>query len=98
VIQPFTAAIAKVSAVALQIFDSTVQADGIVLRNIQTGAAVSIQPGCNGVEARYRMWFSIPIRRKVRLSAKLARVDVLPRFSSVGRVWPLLPGQRRLRF
>jgi len=51
VIQPFTAAIAKVSAVALQIFDSTVQAEGIVLRNIQTGAAVSIQPGCNGVEA-----------------------------------------------
>ena len=51
VIQPFTAAIAKVSAIVLQIFDSTVQAQGVVLRNIETGAAVSIEPGCNGVEA-----------------------------------------------
>ncbi|MDG4597610.1 MAG: exosortase H [Candidatus Contendobacter sp.] len=51
VIEPFTAAVAKVSAVVLQAFDSTVQAQGIVLRDIETGAAVSIQPGCNGVEA-----------------------------------------------
>ncbi len=51
VIQPFTAVIAKVSAVVLQTFDSAVQAEGIVLRNMKTGAAVSIQPGCNGVEA-----------------------------------------------
>ncbi|MCB1777175.1 MAG: exosortase H [Candidatus Competibacteraceae bacterium] len=51
VIQPFTAAIAKVSAIVLQAFDSTVQAEGIVLHNVQTGAAISIQPGCNGVEA-----------------------------------------------
>ncbi|MFO1422053.1 MAG: exosortase H [Candidatus Competibacteraceae bacterium] len=51
VIAPFTAAVAKVSAIVLQTFDSTVQAQGIVLRNIETGAAVSIQPGCNGIEA-----------------------------------------------
>ncbi|MDS4030165.1 MAG: exosortase H [Candidatus Contendobacter sp.] len=51
VIEPFTAAVAKVSAIVLQIFDGTVQVQGIVLRNIETGAAVSIQPGCNGVEA-----------------------------------------------
>lgn len=51
VIEPFTAAVAKVSAIVLQAFDNTVQAQGIVLRNIETGAAVSIQPGCNGVEA-----------------------------------------------
>lgn len=51
VIQPFTAVVAKISAVVLQAFDSTVQAQGIVLRNIETGAAVSIEPGCNGVEA-----------------------------------------------
>ena len=51
VIEPFTAAVAKVSAIVLQAFDSTVQAQGVVLRNIETGAAVSIQPGCNGVEA-----------------------------------------------
>ena len=51
IIQPFTAAIAQVSAGVLQLFDSTVQAQGIVLSNSETGAAVSIQPGCNGVEA-----------------------------------------------
>ncbi|MCF7983567.1 MAG: exosortase H [Thiohalocapsa sp.] len=51
VIQPFTAGIAKVSAVVLQSFDSTVAAQGIVLWNRETGQGVSIQPGCNGVEA-----------------------------------------------
>jgi exosortase H (IPTLxxWG-CTERM-specific) len=51
VIEPFTAAVAKVSAIVLQAFDGGVQAQGIVLRDMETGAAVSIQPGCNGVEA-----------------------------------------------
>jgi exosortase H (IPTLxxWG-CTERM-specific) len=51
VIQPFTTAVAHVSAFVLQGFDSTVQADGIVLRNAATGTAVSIEAGCNGVEA-----------------------------------------------
>ncbi|HCB13493.1 MAG TPA: exosortase H [Gammaproteobacteria bacterium] len=51
VIQPFTGAIAQTSAILLQTFDSAVQAEGIVLRDAMTGAAVSIQPGCNGVEA-----------------------------------------------
>jgi exosortase H (IPTLxxWG-CTERM-specific) len=51
VIQPLTAAIAQTSALILQTFDSSVQAQGIVLRDTATGAAVSIQPGCNGVEA-----------------------------------------------
>ena len=50
IIQPFTALIAQISAVILQSFDSTVHAEGIVLSNSLTGAAVSIQPGCNGVE------------------------------------------------
>lgn len=51
VIQPFTGLIARASAIVLQAFDGTVQAQGIVLSNMKTGAAVSIQPGCNGVEA-----------------------------------------------
>lgn len=50
-IQPFTALIAQISAALLQTFDSTVQAQGVVLSNRLSGAAVSIQPGCNGVEA-----------------------------------------------
>lgn len=51
VIEPFTAGIAYVSAFILQLFDSTVHAQGIVIANQLTGHAVSIQPGCNGVEA-----------------------------------------------
>lgn len=51
VIQPFTAGIAKASALILQFFDSSVRAQGIVLWDQNTGVAVSIQPGCNGVEA-----------------------------------------------
>ena len=51
IILPFTALIAKISAWIVQIFDASVVAQGIIMRNIENGAAVSIQPGCNGVEA-----------------------------------------------
>lgn len=51
VIQPLTGLIAQTSAILLQTFDSSVQAQGIILRDTATGAAVSIQPGCNGIEA-----------------------------------------------
>lgn len=50
-VQPFTALIAQISAWIVQLFDSTATADGIILRNVENGAAVAIQPGCNGVEA-----------------------------------------------
>ena len=63
VIQPFTAAIAKVSAAVLQTFDSTVQAQGIVLWSSQTGEGVSIQPGCNGVEAMIVVFAAIVATR-----------------------------------
>ena len=51
VILPFTAVIASVSAWVTQLFDNSVQSSGIILQNINNGIAVSIQPGCNGVEA-----------------------------------------------
>ncbi|WP_299871079.1 exosortase H [uncultured Cocleimonas sp.] len=51
VILPFTGLIASVSAAVTQLFDSSVQSHGIILQNINNGTAVSIQPGCNGVEA-----------------------------------------------
>lgn len=50
-ILPFTGLIASVSAWVTQLFDSSVQSSGIILQNINNGTAVSIQPGCNGVEA-----------------------------------------------
>ena len=51
VILPFTALIASISASITQLFDSSVISHGIILQNAKTGTAVSIQPGCNGVEA-----------------------------------------------
>ena len=51
VILPFTGIIATVSASLTQLFDSSVQSQGIVLRSLSNGTAVSIQAGCNGVEA-----------------------------------------------
>ena len=51
VIRPFTAALANVSTAVILPFDDTVIAQGRVLRDATTGFAVSIEAGCNGVEA-----------------------------------------------
>ena len=51
VILPFTALIATISASITQFFDSSVISQGIILQSVTNGTAVSIQPGCNGVEA-----------------------------------------------
>ena len=51
VINPFTAALADVSTAVILPFDDTVIAQGRVLRDATTGFAVSIEAGCNGVEA-----------------------------------------------
>lgn len=51
VILPFTSFVAYISAAVASFFDSTIQADGIVMRSLANGTAVKIMPGCNGVEA-----------------------------------------------
>jgi exosortase H (IPTLxxWG-CTERM-specific) len=51
VIQPFTAALAWVAASVVLPFDDTVISSGRVLRDSASGFAVSIEAGCNGVEA-----------------------------------------------
>ena len=51
VIQPFTAMLANVSTAVIVPFDATVIAEGRILRDATTGFAVSIEAGCNGVEA-----------------------------------------------
>jgi exosortase H (IPTLxxWG-CTERM-specific) len=48
---PFTAMLAKISAALILPFDASVQAYGKVLQFTDTGFAVSIEAGCNGVEA-----------------------------------------------
>lgn len=51
IIIPFTAFLAKVSAFIISLFDDRVLSQGVILRSMDNGFAVSIQAGCNGVEA-----------------------------------------------
>jgi exosortase H (IPTLxxWG-CTERM-specific) len=51
VIIPFTSMLARMCAALIQPFDSSVIAYGKVLQFKDTGFAVSIEAGCNGVEA-----------------------------------------------
>ncbi|MBK6740533.1 MAG: exosortase H [Haliea sp.] len=51
VIIPFTTALARISAAIILPFDSSVLAYGKILQLKDTGFAVSIEAGCNGVEA-----------------------------------------------
>ena len=51
VIEPFTGLLARISAALIVPFDSTVLAYGKVLQFGPGGFAVSIEAGCNGVEA-----------------------------------------------
>lgn len=51
VIMPFTGLLADISAWIVMLFDSTAEAEGIILRSLANGVAVAIMPGCNGVEA-----------------------------------------------
>ena len=51
VILPWTSLLAHVSGNLLSLFDEQVIAAGKVVRSASNGFAVSIEPGCNGVEA-----------------------------------------------
>jgi len=51
VIQPFTGILATISTALILPFDDSVIAQGRILRDATTGFAVSIEAGCNGVEA-----------------------------------------------
>lgn len=48
---PWTALLARICATLVMWFDSSAAAAGKVLWNTQTGFGVSIEPGCNGIEA-----------------------------------------------
>ena len=51
VVLPWTALLAHLCAVTMKLWDSQVLATGKVLMNPATGFGVSVEPGCNGVEA-----------------------------------------------
>lgn len=51
VVQPFTFFLAEVSSTIIAPFDDTAISFGKIIQNKVTGFAVSIESGCNGVEA-----------------------------------------------
>ena len=51
IIIPWTQFLAEMSSYLVRLFDTQAIAQGVVLRDSQSGFAVSIQPGCNGIEA-----------------------------------------------
>jgi len=70
VIEPFTGWLADVSAAIIMPLDEHVSATGRILYHSQTGFAVSIEAGCNGVEAAIVLIAGIaaypaPLRQKL---------------------------------
>ncbi|MFO1317793.1 MAG: exosortase H [Burkholderiales bacterium] len=51
VVVPWTNALASISTAIVTMFDANVVASGKVIRSVDSGFAVSIEAGCNGVEA-----------------------------------------------
>ena len=73
-ILPFTGALASISANLIQPFDSSVIAHGKILQFGDNGFAVSIEAGCNGVEATIVLIAAVvafPAPWKTRLAAIL---------------------------
>ena len=69
-VTPWTDALAAASADIVKLFDPQVIAQGKVLRSVRNGFAVSIEAGCNGVEASIvlvaaMLAFPAPWRRKL---------------------------------
>ncbi len=70
IILPFTAVIADVSVAIVTLFDSDVLASGKVIRSLENNFAISIEPGCNGVEALIILFaaifaFPAPLKHKL---------------------------------
>ena len=72
VILPFTSFLAELSAALITPFDDSVAAQGKVLQFTDSGFAVSIEAGCNGVEATIVLIAAViafPASWKARLAA-----------------------------
>lgn len=83
VVLPWTEALARISAGLITLFDSNVAAFGKILQSTTNGFAVSIEPGCNGIEAAVvliaaMLAFPAPWKHRViGILAGLSAVQVL---------------------
>lgn len=70
VILPFTSGLAWISVNLIELFDDGVESMGKVIRDLDSGFAVSIEAGCNGVEALIILFaaiFAFPAPLKYKL-------------------------------
>ncbi|MFK5892684.1 MAG: exosortase H [Pseudomonadota bacterium] len=51
IIIPWTEFLASISSAIVSFFDANAISHGVILQDSKSGFAVSIQPGCNGIEA-----------------------------------------------
>ena len=69
-VEPWTSALARISTWLVTVFDPNVMAVGKIMRSTTNGFAVSIEAGCNGVEATIVLVaailaFPAPLRSKL---------------------------------
>jgi len=83
VVLPWTDGLARASAALITVADAQVAASGKVLSSTANGFAVSIEPGCNGIEAALiliaaMLAFPAPWKhRMIGIAAGLAAVQAL---------------------
>jgi exosortase H (IPTLxxWG-CTERM-specific) len=83
IVAPWTEAIARASGALVTLFDPRVAVQGRVLQSTANGFAISIESGCNGVEAALilaaaMLAFAAPWRHKIAgIAAGLFAVQVL---------------------
>jgi exosortase H (IPTLxxWG-CTERM-specific) len=82
-VQPWTEGLAKISVAIIKVFDPNAIAYGRVLQSTSNGFAVSIEAGCNGVEAALILIaaiiaFRAPMKQKlVGIAGGLLAVQIL---------------------
>lgn len=75
VVLPWTGALTRISATLITLFDSHVAAYGNILQNTVNGFSVTIEAGCNGIEAAIVLiaaMLAFPASWKLRLYGVLA--------------------------
>lgn len=80
VVLPWTAALTRISAGLMTLFDAHVVAAGKILRSTANGFAVSIEAGCNGIEAAIVLiaaMLAFPAPWKYRVAGILAGLSAV---------------------
>ena len=75
IVLPWTSLLASASAHLVQTFDANVVSYGKVLQNARTGVGVSIEAGCNGIEACLILLAALAAY-PARWSAKLVGIGI----------------------